>query len=163
MADSSAPYRKLPGRGSGIIGASTLWEGDSHLLIVKSWPSGESYRRFFFSDIQAIILRRTKQRMVINLVLGILLLVLGAPLATAMIQGRDPSDWLVTFGIVTAVFVIFILINSLLGPACTLTIQTAIQYERLPAVRRVPRARQLLARVLPRIAAAQAEPAPATL
>ena len=163
MADSSAPYRKLPGRGSGVIGSTALWEGDTHLLIVKSWPSGESYRRFFFADIQAIILRRTKQRMVINIVLGILLLLIGVPLAAAMAGDPGESGWTVAGGIVAGVFLVFILINSLLGPACTLTIQTAIQYEPLPTVRRVRRARQLLARVLPRIAAAQAAPAPATL
>ena len=163
MADSSAPYRKLPGRGSGVIGSSALWEGDTHLLIVKSWPSGESYRRFFFADIQAIILRRTKKRMVINIVLGVLLLLIGGPLVAAMIENSGEPGWGAAGGIVAGVFLVFIVVNSLLGPACTLHIQTAIQCERLPTVRRVRRARQLLARVLPRIAAAQAEPEPAPL
>ena len=157
MADSSAPYRKLPGRGSGVIGSTALWEGDTH-LIVKSWPSGESYRRFFFTDIQAIILRRTKQRMVINIVLGVLLLLIGGPLLAAMIENSGEPGWSAASGIVAGVFGVFILVNSLLGPSCTMHIQTAIQCERLPTVRRVRRARQLLARVLPRIAAAQAAP-----
>ena len=146
-----------------MIGSTALWEGNSHLLIVKSWPSGESYRRFFFADIQAIILRRTKQRMVINIVLGVLLLVIGGPLVAAMIENSGEPGWSAASGIVTGVFLIFILVNSLLGPACTLHIQTAIQCEQLPTVRRLRRARQLLARILPRIAAAQAEPEPATL
>ncbi len=163
MADSSAPYRKLPGRGSGVIGSTALWEGDTHLLIVKSWPSGESYRRFFFADIQAIILRRTKKRMVINIVLGCILLLYAVPLIVVMIQSPGESGWLVAGGVWAGICLFFMCVNSLLGPACTLHIQTAIQCEPLPTVRRVRRARQLLARVLPRIAAAQAEPEPAPL
>lgn len=146
-----------------MIGSTALWEGDTHLLIVKSWPSGESYRRFFFADIQAIILRRTKQRMVINIVLGVLLLLIGGPLLAAMIENSSEPGWGAAGGIVAGVFLVFIVVNSLLGPACTLHIQTAIQCEQLPTVRRVRRARQLLARVLPRIAAAQAAPEPAPL
>ena len=90
MADSPAPYRKFPGRGSGVVNVLTLWEGDTHLLLVNSWPTGESYRRFFFADIQAIILRRTKRRLVFNIILGVLLLPSAAPLVFAMFQ--DSGD-----------------------------------------------------------------------
>ncbi len=156
MADSSAPYRKLPGRGSGLIGASTTWEGDTHLLIVKSWPSGESYRRFFYADIQAIVLRQTKRRMVINIILGVIFVVAEALLVTAQFQSSDGSGPLVAGGILGGVCVILMLVNSLLGPTCTMHIQTAIQCEPLPTVRRQRRARQILSRIQPRIAAAQA-------
>ena len=156
MADSPAPYRKLPGRGSGLIGASAVWEGDTHLLIVKSWPSGESYRRFFYADIQAIILRQTKRRMVINIVLGVIFVVAEALLVAAMFESVGESGVLVAGGVLGGICVFFVLVNSLLGPTCTMHIQTAIQCEPLPTVRRQRRARQILTRIQPRIAAAQA-------
>ena len=156
MADSPAPYRKFPGRGSGVVNVLTLWEGDTHLLLVNSWPTGESYRRFFFADIQAIILRRTKRRLVFNIILGVLLLLSAAPLVFAMFQDSGESGWRVAGGVVAGLFLFFILVNSLLGPACTMHIQTVLQCQRMPTVRRLRRARQILARIQPLIAAAQA-------
>lgn len=162
MADSSAPYRKLPGRGSGIVGSSTTWEGDSHLLIVKSWPSGESYRRFFYTDIQAIILRRTKRGAFWNWIFASFATVfLGMLIYGIIVERQWDINGLGGFAFIlslTVSWLVLLLVNTWLGPTCTLTIQTAIQYEPLPTVRRVRRARQLLARILPRIAAAQTAP-----
>ncbi len=155
MADSSAPYRKLPGRASHVISVLTLWEGDTHLLLVNSWPSGESYRRFFFSDIQAIILRRTKRRMVLNIVLGVLLLAVGAPLGFAILENPDATGWRVAGGVATGLGLVLMLINSLRGPACTMHIQTLLACEPIPTVRRLRRARRIIALIQPRITAAQ--------
>lgn len=146
-----APYRKLPGRGAGIVSVATVWEGDTHLLLVTAWPSGESYRRFFYADIQAIITRRTAGRLVINLIAAVFLI----PFALAML-GDAEVGLKVFFGIVAGICFIAILVNSLLGPTCTLQIQTAIQTEKLPNVRRKRAADKLLARLLPLVNAAQA-------
>lgn len=155
MADSPAPYRRFPGRASHVISVLTLWEGDTHLLLVNSWPWGESYRRFFFADIQAVILRRTKRRMVINIVLAGLLFLIAAPLLAAMVQNPGETGWLVSAGVVTGLLLIFLLVNSLRGPGCTMHIQTTLLCDQIPTVRRLRRARQILARIQPRIAAAQ--------
>lgn len=163
MTDSPAPYRKFPGRGSHLLSVLTLWEGDTHLLLVTSWPSGESYRRFFFADIQAIILRPTNRRKVFNIVLGVLLLLVATPLVFALLENPDATGWRVAGGIASGLFLLLLLVNSLRGPACTLHIQTAIQCERIPTIRRLRRARQFLARIQPLITAAQNMAAPAPL
>ncbi len=160
-----ARYRKLPGPGIGfgVVSFVTLWQGENHLLQVTSWPSGESYRRFFYRDIQAIVLRRSKGRMRTNIVLGILasLLVLGLAIAFATSGGLDAlTDGFPIFcEIVLGICLLWMAVNSLLGPTCTMHIQTAIQFERLPTVRRERGARKLLARLEPLVTAAQAEAA----
>ena len=155
MANPPLPYRRIPGRGSGVISFVTLWEGDTHLLQVTSWPAGESYRRFFFADIQALILRHTARRMVLNIILGVFILLSLLPMA---LRVRDEAT-LITSGVIGACCLIFLLVNSLLGPTCVLQIQTAIQCEKLATVRRQRDARKLLARLQPLIAAAQPQPA----
>lgn len=157
MADSPTPYRKFPGRGSGVISIATLWEGDTHLLLVASWPSGESYRRFFYADIQAIILRRTSRRKITNIVLAVFLLLAAAPFVASFLTETDTA-FLVTAGIFAAFAAFFLLVNTLLGPTCTLHIQTPIRCEQLPIVRRDRQARRVLARIQPLVAAAQPLP-----
>ena len=145
-----------------MVSVLTLWEGDTHLLLVRAWPSGESYRRFFFADIQAIILRRTNRRLVVNIVLGVLLLLIAAPLLIDIARSSGETGWRVPGGVMAGLLLVLMLVNSLRGPSCTLSIQTALQCERISTIRRLRRARQILARIQPRIAAAQniAEPAP---
>lgn len=159
MANPDRPYRKLQGRGSGVVSFVTLWEGDTHLLQVTSWPSGEGYRRFFYGDIQAIIIRRTSVRLWINIVLGVLALGAAALLASEVGNQKGPRFspdgtaifWLIVMG----VCVFFMVLNSLFGPTCAMHIQTAIQCEKLPTVRRERAARKVLAKLQPRVIAAQ--------
>src|SRR5271157_5492261 len=47
-------YSRLPGR-SGIFVRGSLWMSADHLLSVRRNPFSESYRRFYFGDIQAIV------------------------------------------------------------------------------------------------------------
>jgi hypothetical protein len=49
------PYRKLPGA-SGMFLKSKLWLGPDHVLRVRRSLFSEEYRRYYFRDIQAIVL-----------------------------------------------------------------------------------------------------------
>src|SRR2546426_6411511 len=57
-----AEYLRLPGRGRPrglralLTGPSTLWMGGDHLLAVDSNGWRETYRRFGYRDIQAILI-----------------------------------------------------------------------------------------------------------
>ena len=52
-------YRKMRASRNGIGSSSRIYLGEDHLLSVESNLSTEKYYRFYFSDIQAIIVRRT--------------------------------------------------------------------------------------------------------
>lgn len=52
---SGNPYRRLPGS-AGLIVSKRLWLGPDHLLLVSSNVLAQEYRRFYFNDIEAIVL-----------------------------------------------------------------------------------------------------------
>ena len=158
MAEAPAIYKKLPGTGSGALSRTRLWEGPDHLLQVTSWPSGESYRRFFFRDIQAISLRRTARRMWINVGL-----ILGALLTAGPFLFISSNDSSTQAGgaILAGIWLVFILVNTLKGPTCETQIQTAIRAESIPSLTRLGRAEKVLLRIQPHILAAQETPGPA--
>lgn len=155
MADAPITYKKLPGTGSGALARHRLWEGPDHLLMVTSWPTGEGYKRFFFRDIQAIVIRQNARRMVMNIVLFILALLTAGPF---LIFGENDA-WIAA-AVIGGFWLLFIIINTLLGPSCETRIQTAIQTESITSLVRLRTSLKVLARVQPHIIAAQAEPEP---
>ena len=158
MADAPILYKKLPGTGSSALARIRLWEGPDHLLVVTSWPSGEGYRRFFYRDIQAIIVRQTARRLWINILLLVFALITVGPILTLDIGSIGER---ILAAIVAGIWLVFILINSLMGGGCETLIQTAIQTERIASLGRQTTVQKVLARIQPRILEAQAEPAPA--
>src|SRR5260221_9835524 len=59
MPKWNAIYRRLPGRGSTLTYYASLYEAADHLLQAASNGYTETYKRFYFRDIQAIIIRKT--------------------------------------------------------------------------------------------------------
>jgi hypothetical protein len=161
-------YRRLPGRGVRRQGIATaartrLWLGNDHLLLVDSMWYAEDYKRFYFRDIQAVIIRKTPTGKTVNIVLGALaVLPLAAALTLTMTSGI--GYWAAIFWwIISAILLGFLLANTLLGPTCVCHLKTAVQTEELPSLRRLRRAHKVLARVRPFIVAAQGEFAPGEL
>jgi hypothetical protein len=163
MAANPKEYQRLPGRGirrQGFLSVAVtarrarLWLGQNHLLLVEAQWCTEYYRRFYFRDIQAVIIRKTDSGKYTNLVLGIIALIFfsGAVIAT--------DGWQIAWGILTATLVFFLLVNALSGPTCVCHLRTAVQTEEMPSLRRLRRARKVMARVRPLIAAAQGQLTP---
>src|SRR5258707_7687972 len=74
MAREPNPYRRLPGLGSGAFEHVRLYLAAVHLLLVSSSGFTETYKRFYFSDIQSITLCQTAHGKIWNGVWGSLLL-----------------------------------------------------------------------------------------
>ena len=156
MADSAKKYQKLPGRGM-RRGAflqvtatfSRLWLGEDHLLLVDSNGFAESYKRFFFRDIEAIVLTRTRRGLIWNWVWLTLALLCG--IGCFFTSGA----WRISLGVVMAFFLFFALLNFLFGPTCNCQLTTAAQTEQLASLHRVRRATKVLAQLRPLIAGAQ--------
>lgn len=153
-------YVRLPGSGiSRKAGAfltvartsCRLWLGDDHVLQVESVGGySESYKRFYFRDIQAIYLHQTRTWSTQNLVLGTLT---GSFLLWAL-SVRERGVVL-TLGIFSAVFGLLLLVNALRGSTCACHLRTAVHLEELPPLRRRRIAEKVLARLRPLIEAAQ--------
>lgn len=155
-------YKRLTReRGSGLFGnlslaRSSLWLGEDHLLFVERTGYSENYKRFFFRDIQALTIRRTKTRLWANFILAILLVLSGLIVWAASDEWGE-SGLLITAGIAFVLFGIPLLLNNLFGPTCACEIRTAVQKESLPSLCRVSKTRKVMNRIRPLIAAAQGQ------
>jgi hypothetical protein len=149
-------YKRLPGAGirrSALVSAtrSRLWLGKDHLLSTDTQWYTEDYKRFYFRDIQAVIIHKTQGGKIVNIVLtAFTALPLSAALATS--DGTSEFWWTVA-----VFFGLILLINSIYGPTCFTYVRTAVQTEELPSLRRLPRANKVLARMRPLIVAAQGD------
>lgn len=147
----TAKYRKICGRSSlsrSAHSSQRLYLGSDHLLAVEGYYR-ESYRRFFFRDIEAIVYRETKTGLIVNLICGTVLAlsllgILNGDLGFAVLA------WI--FGVPT---LIVLVLNLIKGPTCSCSMVTAVQNERLDCVSRRRKFNRLLATLLPEIDSAQ--------
>lgn len=170
MKDSGPTYVKLPARAFGWAGPARLWLGPDHVLQVTTTSVSERYRRFYLRDIEALIVRRTNLRLVLNLISGSLAGLSAASGAAFWWVSTIATDeiGLILFRIFAGIFwaggaicLLFLLINTLFGATCACFIQTPAGLDRLAAPSRARSARKLLARLAPLVVAAQESPAEA--
>ncbi|HWI55617.1 MAG TPA: hypothetical protein VNZ22_00220, partial [Bacillota bacterium] len=45
-----------------VAARSSLWLGPDHLLCIETTGYTETYKRFYFRDIQAVLIRQTKRQ-----------------------------------------------------------------------------------------------------
>ena len=129
----------------------SLWRGEDHLLLKDKVFFTEEYRRFFYKDIQAIIVRKTPDGMILNLViLGVIAALLIAGTAG---PGLPSPPWWIMMG----VFLLILLVNLGLGATCQCHLKTAVTLQRLPVITRIRRARKLISLLRPIIARVQGE------
>jgi len=140
----------MPGSWSAFA-KDTLWLAPDHILYVVMWFITEDYKRFYFRDVQAITLHRTKQGKYINIVLTIIGL---ASVPAAFFTGEEARFFFFFSAGITGVFV---LINIWLGPTCECYMQTAVQRVKLNPLTRIKKARKVMNYLNPVILEAQSE------
>jgi|SRR5579862_5283825 len=157
-----AEYQRLTraqsrsGIADALMSRSSLWLGQDHLLCVDSGGFTETYKRFYFRDIQAFTLVASRRRAILNWILLVPTVPCLAWLLTILVSQPVPDRGMViTLAILTSIFALPLLINNLLGPTCTCRLRTAVQVEEVPSLCRLRRARKVLGRIRPLIAAAQ--------
>ena len=137
-----------------------LWLGPDHLLLVAASAIGERYKRFYFADIQSLLLQR-KWTFPAASLLWLPFIAAAALGAQASTEGTARSGVFPLLIGGTVVFTLgFIAHLILLGRGCKCYIRTAVQNEHLPTLRSLRTARKVFARIRPLIEAAQNNPAP---
>ena len=149
MADTSPQrYQRLPGTGYRqlvpvwamillffIIGIFVLllrgrrvqlWRGEDHLLIVDWDGYREHYKRINYRDIQSIVVRRTSEALIANIVLGVLVL-----LFVALGLGVGDTVGMVILFVLAGIFGLILLVNLLQGTSCKCQLRTAVLAEDL--------------------------------
>jgi hypothetical protein len=154
---SPSPYTRLPGSGrrGGFLTLAvatprcSLWLGPDHLLSVDSQRYQEDYKRFYYRDIQAIIIRRTKRANLWSIFFAVLFQLFGS-----LTLALDPDGRIIA-GVMALAMAVFYLINRRLGPSCLCHLQTAVHLQELPSLKRLRTARKALDRLRPLIEQAQ--------
>ncbi len=124
-------YLRLPGKHKDLMGNYFhLWCARDHLLSVSYRFGDEYYKRFYYKDIQTIIIRKTVMGKVQNGIMGGMTLFFGV---MAFLTGDIGA---VIFGILALSTTILLLVNIVLhGPTCESHIQTAVQKEKLKSLK----------------------------
>lgn len=161
-------YTRLPGRGirRAIFAVAAtrcrLWLGPDHLLAVDATTASEEYRRFYYRDIEAFVIRRTGGRAMVNWVLLAVALISIGPLLY-MWRAQGSAGWAIAAICLGSLWLLLALINTLRGAMCETKVRTAVQFEHLPSLGRLPAARKVLARLAPFISEAQGAATPEEL
>ena len=150
MADTQQIYHKLPGRRRGFIFSSSLWTGADHLLLVKSARFQEQYKRFYFRDIQGIVITQVPRFVISTPMLAVALALL---IGVLIVRFRLPAltDWLWLLLAVLAAGWVYISAAQ----SCTCRLYTAVSREDLPSLYRMWTARKALAELERKIAEVQ--------
>jgi hypothetical protein len=140
MASKKKQYRKLAKKFFTLFFTDSLWQGPDHLLHVEAGFMSERYKRFYFKDVQAVVLRRKSTHHIWSLIWGIGLVLFGLALVSRAIPFAA--------GIIFAsMFILLLIVNLALGPSCEVRLQTAVQVQKLSALRRVPQAQKVMNRI----------------
>lgn len=137
MARKPQIYRRLPGRPFAPFCLRSLWQGPDHLLWVNTVFYNESYKRFYYKDIQSLVIRRSDVHQFWNIIWGALMAIFG--LVAWFVSGTPYVS-----GTFAAFFLFLMLMNIALGPACKVYLQTAVQVVSLGSLKRVRTARRAI-------------------
>jgi hypothetical protein len=148
-------YTRLPGRSLGVASRGSLWIAPDHVLLVHESLTGESYRRFFFRDIESIVIRATSRRRTLALVLLALAVLNLLPLL-ALVSSNAGTRWMAWMAAGSAFWLVLSLVNVLRGPTCETRIRTGVQEDVVPPLGRLRTGRRVAAMLRTRILDAQA-------
>lgn len=164
MSDSNKAYERLTRPRFGMNGLGSLWLGKDHVLLVNNAFAVERYRRWYYRDIQAVVLRRTSFRMMWNIILGVVAFMLlsaagaslyGSSTSTSSEDITILSVMAAVFGFMAFAMIGVAAVNTSMGPSCTAFIQTPHGLDRLSTPNRVPAVEKLNARLWPALVVAQ--------
>ncbi len=147
-------YRRLPGR-AGVFIRHSLWMGPDHLLRVRANPFAQEYRRYYFKDIQALVLTELPHPLAyffysFTAFFAILFVVL--------ISSGHP-----VWATLCALSALLLFWLGARIPDCATRILTRVSSDRLPSLKKLHTARKALAMIRTEIAGTQGELDAATL
>lgn len=129
-------YSRLPGR-SGIFVRDSLWMSEDHLLSVRRNPFSESYRRYYFADIQAtVVTELTNSLAPSGLTAAVLFIVTAAALM---------YTWHPVWAGLCALISLASFFVSWRSADCACYLQTSVSTEMLPSLRRRAEAEKTVA------------------
>jgi hypothetical protein len=156
IESSSVPLKRIA-KGKTIFSlfsaqAGSLWLGPDHLLYAIRTRYSESYKRFYFRDIQAITICRTENGAYLNALLA--LITLGVAILTYFLSSPIHFNQIYVASL-SAFPLLFLAYNVALGPTCKCKLYTAVQVEPILAFTRLRKTQKTLQSIYPLIEAEQ--------
>jgi hypothetical protein len=143
-----AGYRRLPGWGprrtglfAGFGSRCRLYLGEDHVLSVDNHLFSEDYKRFYFTDIQAVITRKTRRWIVEA---AIVFLVAAAMTGSSLLLLTRSSPLGGFWMGLSIMLIVYLLYHLARGPSCACHIVTAVQEDLLPTVNRLRVSRKVI-------------------
>ena len=143
--NGATQYRKFPGS-SGMLLKTKLWLGPDHVLRVRRSLFSEEYRRYYFRDIQAIVLIE-KDSLALYFYVLAGMVALGAGL---LLYNRHPA-WAAVTGLLSA----FVAMLGWQNQDCICALKTAVSNDVLRPLGRLRYARPAIALLREAVEAAQ--------
>lgn len=154
MAHTRTPYTKFPAKKRKLIGNDRIWTADDHILLVESTGISERYKRFYFKDIQAIQIIKTRAGF-IRLAVAAALLLICVVSGSVVYRYIPKPAFLIPFMVFGVFPILYIIRQVIKGPACKCRIYSSVREEVLSPVDTLKKADKFLAVILPRIEAGQ--------
>jgi hypothetical protein len=156
MAAQPPAYQRLPARGLALAASYRLYRASDHLLQICSTGYSEAYKRFYYRDIQALIIQPSRLFLILNWIFGFLTFCCAVIWVIDLADARANDPGSVVLGVVvTLVCAAPLALNLLAGPTCACYVRTAVQTERLRSLQRRRAARRVLEQIKPLIESAQ--------
>jgi len=148
MPQARSEYKRLPGGRSRLFRRDRLYLGPDHVLLVRSLSFSEEYRRFYYSDIQALVLQERpmgNRRLADWVAIGVAV----AAIVALFVTGHPVWGALLS---VVAVAYAWVAVRR---EDCKAWVQTAVGTAELPSLCRVRSARKAIALIDDRARVAQ--------
>jgi hypothetical protein len=149
MSDRIA-YRRLPGIALSPIRRRTLYQGPDHILAVRTTLYFQEYRRFYYRDIQAIVIAEYGSAWTFYLIASAIFL-----LVMFVLLGYS---WHPVWAALSAIGCVACFLVGMRIPNCYCLLKTATTTERLPSLGRKSAAGKAIAILQPLILQAQSAP-----
>lgn len=161
------PFRSRPGF-QRLTAKYAIWLAADHLMEVSRTPYRETYRRYYYRDIQALTLTRTRTHLhlMAAFAAGVMLLLGAGAGIVAFAASSDPPPWLglvVFVSLMLGLLLSFGGVSGFWGPTCLCNVRTPIQTARLSSFGRWRRDLPAFERICERVAEAQGALAPEEL
>jgi hypothetical protein len=146
------PYTRMPGGLRGFVRKSSLWEGSDHLLLVRGTRFAEEYRRFYYRDIEALVVQKCARTGSIGWwLVNLTACAVAVPMVFVPGFPKAPT------GAIALLTVLLLLVRLVIAVrySCRCVVQTAVSREELPSLQRTWTAKKALGRLREKIAEVQ--------
>lgn len=152
MPQLDFPYTPMPGRLRGFVRKSSLWEGPDYLLLVRGTRFSEEYRRFYYREIEAIVVQNCARAGSFGWWLVSVIAVAGV---MGVAAAKSPLGLIGGAGAIALCLLVIARLIVAICYSCRCFIQTRVSREELPSLMRRWTADKALARLRIRIKEAQ--------